>query len=264
MKTVLITGASGGMGLVTAKHLVSLGYEIFALDIKPIEVFEHFHFIQTDITKKEAVETSFKKLEEQGVKLDSIIHLAGIYDLNSLIEMSEEDFMRIYDINLFGVYRVNKAFLPLLNKKSKIIITTSELATQDPLPFTGIYGITKAALDKYAYSLRMELQLLDYQVVVLRPGAIDTGLLNVSLAKLKDFKENTELYKDNANKFDEIVNKVESKKIPPEKIGKLIAKILNKKKAKFVYTINRNVLLKLLNILPNRFQSWIIKKILTK
>lgn len=264
MKTVLITGASGGMGLATAKHLVSLGYEIFALDIKPIEEFEHFHFIQTDITKKESVETSFKKLEEQGVKLDSIIHLAGIYDLNSLIEMSEEDFMRIYDINLFGVYRVNKAFLPLLNKKSKIIITTSELATQDPLPFTGIYGITKAALDKYAYSLRMELQLLDYQVVVLRPGAIDTGLLNVSLAKLKDFKENTELYKDNANKFDEIVNKVESKKIPPEKIGKLIAKILNKKKAKFVYTINRNALLKLLNILPNRFQSWIIKRILTK
>ena len=264
MKTVLITGASGGMGLATAKHLVSLGYEIFALDIKPIEEFEHFHFIQTDITKKESVETSFKKLEEQGVQLDSIIHLAGIYDLNSLIEMSEEDFIRIYDINLFGVYRVNKAFLPLLNKKSKIIITTSELATQDPLPFTGIYGITKAALDKYAYSLRMELQLLDYQVVVLRPGAIDTGLLNVSLAKLKDFKENTELYKDNANKFDEIVNKVESKKIPPEKIGKLIAKILNKKKAKFVYTINRNVLLKLLNILPNRFQSWIIKRILTK
>ena len=264
MKTVLITGASGGMGLATAKHLVSLGYEIFALDIKPIEEFEHFHFIQTDITKKESVETSFKKLEEQGVKLDSIIHLAGIYDLNSLIEMSEEDFIRIYDINLFGVYRVNKAFLPLLNKKSKIIITTSELATQDPLPFTGIYGITKAALDKYAYSLRMELQLLDYQVVVLRPGAIDTGLLNVSLAKLKDFKENTELYKDNANKFDEIVNKVESKKIPPEKIGKLIAKILNKKKAKFVYTINRNALLKLLNILPNRFQSWIIKRILTK
>lgn len=264
MKTVLITGASGGMGFATAKHLVSLGYEIFALDIKPIEEFEHFHFIQTDITKKESVETSFKKLEEQGVKLDSIIHLAGIYDLNSLIEMSEEDFMRIYDINLFGVYRVNKAFLPLLNKKSKIIITTSELATQDPLPFTGIYGITKAALDKYAYSLRMELQLLDYQVVVLRPGAIDTGLLNVSLAKLKDFKENTALYKENANKFDEIVNKVESKKIPPEKIGKLIAKILQKKKAKFVYTINRNPLLKLLNILPNRFQTWIIKRILVK
>ena len=264
MKTVLITGASGGMGLATAKHLISQGYEVYALDIKPVEEFEHFHFVQTDITKEESVVEAAKRIEEGGVRIDSIVHLAGIYDLNSLVEMSEEDFIRIYNINLFGVYRINKAFLPLLNKKAKILITTSELATQDPLPFTGIYGITKAALDKYAYSLRMELQLLGYQVVVLRPGAIDTGLLDVSMAKLKDFKENTVLYKENANKFDEIVNKVESKKIPPEKIGKLVAKILHKKKAKFVYTINRNPLLKLLNLLPNRFQTWVIKKILTK
>lgn len=264
MKTVLITGASGGIGLATAKYLISEGYEVFGLDIKPIEEFEHFHFVETDITKEESVLVVAKQIEESGVKFDSIIHLAGIYDLNSLVEMSEEDFVRIYNINLFGVYRVNKAFLSLLNPKAKIIITTSELATQDPLPFTGIYGIAKAELDKYAYSLRMELQLLGYQVVVLRPGAIDTGLLDISLLKLKDFKENTVLYKENANKFDEIVNKVESKKIPPVKIGKLIAKIIRKKKAKFVYKINRNPLLKVLNILPDRFQNWVIKKILTK
>ena len=170
MKAILITGASGGMGLATAKHLVSLGYEVYGLDIKPVETFDHFHFIQTDVTKEESVLESFKAIQEKGINFDSIVHLAGIYDLNSLVEMSEKDFVRIYDINLFGVYRINKAFLPLLNKKGKIIITTSELAPLDPLPFTGIYGITKAALDKYAYSLRMELQLLDYQVVVLRPG----------------------------------------------------------------------------------------------
>lgn len=264
MKTILITGASGGMGLATAKHLVSLGYEVYGLDIKPVETFDHFHFIQTDVTKEESVLESFKAIQEKGIKFDSIVHLAGIYDLNSLVEMSEKDFVRIYDINLFGVYRINKAFLPLLNKKGKIIITTSELASLDPLPFTGIYGITKAALDKYAYSLRMELQLLDYQVVVLRPGAIDTGLLSVSVAKLNDFKQNTRLYKESATKFDDIVNSVESKKISPAKLAKFVGKIVEKKKAKFVYKINRNFWLKLLNILPDRFQTWIIKKILTK
>ena len=49
--------------------------------------------------------------------------------------------------------------MPLLKKGSKIIITTSELAPLDPVPFTGSYAVTKGALDKYAYSLRMELQL---------------------------------------------------------------------------------------------------------
>lgn len=264
MKTILITGASGGIGLSTAKHLASLGYEVYGLDIKEVDEFEHFHFYQVDLTKKESVENCFETISRNNVHFDGIIHLAGIYDLNSLVEMCEEDFVRSYNINLFGVYRINKTFLPLLNKKGKIVITTSELATQDPLPFTGIYGITKAALDKYAYSLRMELQLLDYQVVVVRPGAIDTGLLDVSIQKLQQFKDKTVLYKESATKFDEIVHSVESKKIPPIKLAKLIEKILRKRKPHFVYKINRSFLLKLLNVLPNRFQTWIIKRILTK
>lgn len=264
MKSVLITGASGGIGLATVKQFLSLGYEVYALDIKEIEPLDHCHFYQIDIRSKDSIEQAFEKIQSEQVKFDAIIHLAGIYDLNSLIEMSEEDFVRSYDINLFGVFRINKAFVPLLNKKGKVVITTSELAITDPLPFTGIYGITKAALDKYAYSLRMELQLLGHQVVVLRPGAIDTGLLNVSVTKLNEFKKNTELYKDNATKFDEIVNSVESKKIPPAKLAKKIGKIVEKKKPRFVYKINRNFLLKLLNALPNRFQTWVIKKILTK
>ena len=80
--------------------------------------------------------------------------------LIALVEMSEERFSRIFDINLFGLYRLNKEFLPLLKKGSKIVITSSELAPLDPLPFTGIYAITKAAVEKYAYSLRMEMNLL--------------------------------------------------------------------------------------------------------
>lgn len=264
MKSVLITGATGGIGFATAKQLISLGYEVFGLDIKDVNKFEHFHLLQTNIRSLESVHNAKEQLQKDGVELDAIIHLAGIYDLNSLIEMSEEDFVKSYDINLFGVYRVNKEFVPLLKKNGKVIITTSELAITDPLPFTGIYGITKAALDKYAYSLRMELQLLGHKVVVLRPGAIDTGLLDISLAKLEDFKQNTTLYKENATKFDEIVKSVESKKIPPEKLAKKIGKILQKKKPRFVYKINRNFLLKLLNIVPNRLQTWIIKKILTK
>ena len=87
--------------------------------------------------------------------------------------MPEDKFVRIFNINLFGIYRVNKAFVPLLSPASRIVIVSSELAPLNPLPFNGIYTVTKAAVEKYAYSLRMELQLLGHSVSVIRlPGCV--------------------------------------------------------------------------------------------
>ena len=188
--------------------------------------------------------------------------MAGIYDLNSLIEMGEEAFTRIFQVNLFGVYRVNRTFFPLLRENSRVIITTSELAPLDPLPFTGIYGVTKTALEKYAYSLRMELNLKGIRVSVIRPGAVKTGLLGVSTTALERFCRETKLYPCNAERFRNIVNHVEAKNIPPEKIASLAAKALEKKRPRFTYSINRNPLLRLLNAMPQHFQVWIIRQIL--
>ena len=105
--------------------------------------------------------------------------------------MEEKDYLSTFDVNVFGAYRINKTFLPLLKKGSRIVITTSELAPLDPLPFTGVYAITKSALEKYAYSLRMELQLLDIDVVVLRPGAVKTSMLGDSTTALDKFCKKT-------------------------------------------------------------------------
>jgi len=263
MKTVLITGVSGGIGLEIADKFIKEGYTVFGLDINEPKEIENLNFIKTNLTKEEDVVNAFNQIKEKGYTLDHIICTAGVYELNSLVEMKEEDFIRVFDVNVFSLYRVNKIFLPLLNKKSKIIMISSELGPLDPLPFTGIYGISKTLVEKYAYSLRMELQLLDYQVVLIRPGAIDTGMIDISLKKIEKFNQETKYYKYNANKFLKIVNSVESKKIPPFKLAKLIYKVSQKKKAKYVYKINRNPLLMLLNILPQHFQNWIIKKILT-
>ncbi len=209
MKNVLITGVSGGMGKATALLFIKNGYNVYGLDINDIEEIDHLYFYKLDLTKEESILEIFNKINNLGIRFDLIIHQSGIYDLNSLIEIDEKDFIRIFDINLFAVYRINKIFLPLLNKGGKIIITSSELAPLDPLPFTGIYGISKTALEKYAYSLRMELQLLGYQVVVVRPGAVETKLLDVSTSKLDKFGKNTTHYNYNAKKFIDIVNKVE-------------------------------------------------------
>ena len=262
MKTILITGAAGGMGRASVALFQKSGWRVFALDRVAIEQEENIIPIVADLTDETSVQKAVVTVGELTQKLDAILHFAGVYMLDSLIEMPTEAYDRIFDINVRGVYLVNKHFLSLLDKGSRIVITTSELAPLDPLPFTGIYAITKAALDKYAYSLAMELQLRGIKVSVLRAGAVETGMLGASTTALDRFCGNTKLYSCNAKRFKGIVERVEARCVPPAQIAEKCVRILQKRTPKFAYCINRNPLLLMLNILPKRLQLWIIKQVL--
>ncbi|MGN0989392.1 MAG: SDR family NAD(P)-dependent oxidoreductase [Eubacteriales bacterium] len=262
MRSILITGASGGMGSATAELLKEQGYRVFALDLKVCEPKENIIPIEADITSEESIKAAFEAVRDHTDSLYAILHFAGIYMLDSLAEMDSDSFRRIFEVNLQGVFLINKIFFPLLEEGSRILITTSELAPLDPLPFTGIYAVTKGALDKYAYSLRMELQLLGIKVSVLRAGAVETGMLGVSTDALDRFCEKTQLYSCNADRFRSIVNRVEARCVPPRKIAEKSVRILKKRNPAFAYSINRNPLLLLLNLLPKRIQLWAIRMVL--
>ena len=264
MRYVVVTGAYGGMGYASVRAFRDKGYFVFALDRTVKDAEDGIMPIQVDLTKTEEIEAAYTRVREVTDNVYAIAHFAGMYNLDSLVEMSEDSFTKIFDVNVFSAYRVNKTFLPLLSNGSRILITTSELAPLDPLPFTGIYAITKAALDRYAYSLRMELQLLGIKVSVLRPGAVDTGMLGVSTTALDRFCESTSLYSCNAKRFKNIVEGVEARKVSPEKVGNLALKILEAKRPRQAYKINRNPLLLLLDVLPPRLATFIIKIVLNK
>ena len=262
MKSIIITGAYGGMGLATTRALASVGYRIFALDRRVCENIDGVIPVEVDLSCEESVKNAFDFVRLQCDNLFAIIHFAGVYMLDSLVEMETADYDRIFDINVRGVFLVNKYFAPLLSRGSRILITTSELANLPPLPFTGIYAITKGALDKYAYSLRMELQLLGIYVSVLRAGAVDTGMLGASTEALSRFVEKTKLYSCNAKRFRGVVDSVESGAIPTSTLARRVVKIIEKKKPCFAYKINRNFLLRLYGIMPKRLALFVIRKIL--
>ena len=263
MKSVVITGSASGMGRATAELLSNSGFKVFGLDIVRTDELKNVEQIVCDVTSIESVENAFKVVSSKVDSIDAIINFAGIIMMNSLVEISEEEFLKIFNINVFGVYRVNKTFLPLLlNNRGKIIITTSEVAENKILPFNGIYGITKKALDAYAEGLTHELGLLGVKVIRIRPGAVKTNILNHSSNSMERMLDNTVLYKDISRKFKKIVDSEQGASIPAEKIAKIVLKILLKKKTKLVYRKNISLKLKLLNMLSTKTQLAVYKKLL--
>ena len=113
MKDVLVTGAAGGMGREAVKLLAGRGYRVFALDRIPSAAEENVCLITADVTDPESVGAAFAAVREQTGRLYAVIHFAGIYLLDSLIEMTPGDFERIFRINLGGAYLVNRTFRPL-------------------------------------------------------------------------------------------------------------------------------------------------------
>ena len=110
----------------------------------------------------------------------------------------------------------------------------------------------------------MELQLLGIHVSVLRAGAVATDMLGVSTIALDRFCRKTTLYTCNAARFKRIVNSVEARNVAPSRIADKVLQMLHKRRPRFAYSINRNPLLLMLNILPNALQLWVIKQVLKK
>ncbi|MBO5395046.1 MAG: SDR family NAD(P)-dependent oxidoreductase [Clostridia bacterium] len=263
MEYVLITGGASGMGRATALKLAESGYHVFSCDIKESEPHQNITPLIVDVTDMQSVQNAFEVVKEKTDKLSAVINFAGIIMMNSLIEISEEEFVKIFNVNLFGAYRINKTFFPLVEKgKGKIIITTSELVENKILPFNAIYSISKKALDAYAQGLTMELGLLGIPVITLRPGAVETPILKDSNKEMEDLNNNTQLYKNTITKFKSIVDKEQGGSISPDKIAKIVLKILGKKKPKLVYKKNISKKLKLLNFVPAKLQLKIFRMIL--
>ena len=260
---ILITGAANGIGKSVCESLLENEKNtIFALDICEFN-YQHSNLktYSCDICDIESLNQIFLNLKNKNITLDVIINIAGIFIIDSFIEVSSEELHKIFNVNLFGTININKIFFPLLKENGRRIITSSEVAPLDPMPFNGIYNVTKTAIDSYSQALRQELNFLGYKVITIRPGAFDTKLANNSLIKTKELMNKTNLYKNHSKKFYIIVKKFMGKPKDPKKIAKVYLKAVYRKKPKLIYKKNTNKLLALLNILPKRLQCFIIKLI---
>lgn len=259
---VLITGTASGIGQAVARYFIEQGHTVWGIDTANAPAQKNFHGFIADITDETALQQVKNQLILCGVQLDAILNIAGIHAMVSLVESDYNSMKKLVDINLEGTMLVNRMFYQLLAEDGRIIIVTSEVAGFDPMPFNGLYSMTKAALDSYAQALRQELNLLGKIVITIRPGAVETPLSEASIKATRDLANSTLLYKNQAKNFAGLAAMFMGKPIKPEVLAALIYKATVSRHPKLTYNKHHNIGLVLLNILPKRLQCSVIKFLL--
>ncbi len=260
---VLLVGGAGGLGSAVGEYLAHRGFRVFSCDIKKQRnSHENIIPVYMDITEPASVAKAFDTVSFKTSNLFAIISIAGVFSMDSIVEIPEEKFNKILEINLSGIYRVNKTFLPLLEKGARIIITTSEVASLKPYPFNGMYCMTKTALECYADTLRLELQFIGIKVINIKPGPFKTDMLKKTNTEAEKLVENTELFKVGTKQFVSIINSKKGVAKDPSVLAEVYYKALTSKHPRFTYYKNAGLGLKAFSKLPRRLQAALIQLVL--
>ena len=261
---VLVTGACGSLGSAAVKAFADAGCRVFAVDVRPYTSDRpSVTPIVTDTSDEEGVKAALLKVEAETDGLEAVVHLAGLYTMDSFIEIEPEALRRMLDANLMGVAVVDRVFLPLVMRgRGRIVIVASELAPLDPLPFNGIYSMTKRALDADAHSLALELDLIGVKVVTVYPGAYGDGMTKGAIRAMDAMREKTKLYPGVTERFRDIVANETGKPKDPAVLAALLTRIVRAKRPRFRYFPNNSIKLRLFSALPMNAQAFLLRKLL--
>lgn len=202
-KAILITGASTGIGRNMAETLAAEGHYVYAGarkkgDIDELSAIENIQGIRLDVTVQEEIDAAVETVRKEGRGLYGLINNAGVSVAGPLIELSEEDLQFQIDVNLFGPYRVTKAFAPLIIESKGRIITTGSIAGVLSGFFSGPYAMTKHAVEAYTDALAAEMQKFGVEVSVIEPGNYNSRISRSRIERLLASGETGEgsLYED--------------------------------------------------------------------
>lgn len=226
-RTVVITGASSGIGKGLKEAFEKKG------DIV-VDISRSGNMYKCDVGDAEKLKSVFDDIYLNYGEIDILITNAG-YGISGAVELiDEKEAKRQFDVNFFGTSNACKYALPMMKKKGKIVIISSATALF-PLPFKAYYCASKAAVDSFAQSLKMELSKTDIEVTSICPGDIKT---NFTENRVKHYETNDK-YKNAVELSTKPTAKTEKRRMPLNYAVNKIMKIIEKEKYKPQYIIGR-------------------------
>lgn len=200
-RAILVTGASSGSGRMIAETLANKGFTVYAgarkqKDLDELNKIENIHAVRLDVTIQSEIDAAAALVKSRG-GLHGVVNNAGVGLMAPLIELDEEDLDFIFDVNVYGPYRISKAFAPLLIESKGRVVNIGSIAGHQTRSFYGPYSMTKHALEAFTDALAEELNKFGIQVSIVDPGGfrsnIGKNIFNRLKAKGMDFEDS--LYK---------------------------------------------------------------------
>lgn len=174
-KAILVTGASSGIGLNIAKTLAADGYFVYAgarkqADLDALNKIPNIQSVRLDVTRQDEIDAAVETVRAGGKGLYGLVNNAGIVVSGPLTEIEEDELNWIFNVNVIGVFRVTKAFAPLIIESKGRISNISSISGVLTGMLWGPYGMSKHALEAYTDALAEEMALFDVTVTAINPG----------------------------------------------------------------------------------------------
>ncbi len=190
-KAILITGASTGIGRNMAETLAAAGHFVYAgarkqADLDALSAIENIQGIRLDVTVQEEIDAAVETIRNEGRGLYGLVNNAGVSVSGPLIEIDEDDMQFQMDVNLFGPYRVTKAFAPLIIESKGRITTTGSISGILSGVLYGPYSMSKHAMEAFTDSLAVEMAKFDVQVSVIEPGNYNSAIVGTKLRRMAE------------------------------------------------------------------------------
>ena len=184
-RTVLITGASSGIGKATARLLLRQGWKVIAA-ARTTESMSDLResgaeVLPLDITDIDSRQLLVRQINQQFGALDALINNAGFGEVGPIETMSIQTAQNLFEVNVFGLMALTQMLLPEMRKRGKgRIVNLSSIAGRFVTPGAGWYGASKFALEALSDALRLELHQFGIKVVIIEPGLIATRFETVA------------------------------------------------------------------------------------
>jgi NAD(P)-dependent dehydrogenase (short-subunit alcohol dehydrogenase family) len=269
-RTILVTGASSGIGEATARAFLERGWTVHAAARRTehmtslAEAGAHVHFL--DLTDETSIGDLVSRLGDTPGSLDAIVNNAGIGVYGSVEEVPMVEARRQFEVNLFGIARLTQLILPAMREaRSGTIVNVSSIGGRVYTPMGAWYHASKHALEGWSDCLRLEVAPFGIRVVVVEPGAIETEFAEIAIAPLLERSEGGP-YADFARKMAAATRRayLDKKASSPDLIAGIIVKAVESKRPKTRYVagyLGKQVIWAR-RILGDRGFDWMVRRFL--